>query len=470
MSQVLMRKRLSPEWFLRVFLLVCLAGVVWSVWSRVEAQEAAAPAPAAAPVPGLPMVAAEELARNLLGRDFVDAYRGQLSFGLDRVPFLQTPVLGTPLWQYIAFLLYALIAFYASKAVDWLVKNRLRTLAGKTATRWDDVLVGLADGPVKVIVFVLCLNIGLELFDWPDWAERGLNRITLIAVAASLILVLLKSVDAVVSIWSGRISADADRGFHAGFLGLIGRLLKFTIVILAVLTLLQNLGVDITTLLGSVSVLGLALGLAAQDTVANLFGAVAVFLDRPFRLGDRIQAGGVDGFVEEMGLRATRVRTLEGFIVTLPNKTVGNNTVINITRRGTIRFNHAVGITYDTPAPKVRRALELLESIYRGHPQTADVLVRFNKFGDFFLNLDILYWCKSTDWAEATRALQELNLETKERFDAEGIDFAFPTQTIHLKDGGDGGRDVGGQVPAAGGGAGVEGVGSDVDGNRPSTR
>ncbi|MFM8358395.1 MAG: mechanosensitive ion channel family protein, partial [Verrucomicrobiota bacterium] len=211
-------------------------------------------------------------------------------------------------------------------------------------------------------------------------------------------------------------------------------LAKAVICLLAALTLLQNLGVNITALLGSVSVLGLALGLAAQDTVANLFGAVAVFMDRPFKVGDRTKVGAeVDGTVEEMGLRATRVRTVEGFLVTVPNKTVGNNTVTNIAARPTLRFNHAVGITYDTPAARVRLAIQLLEEIYRAHPFTHDVLVRFDKFGDFFLNLNILWWSTEKDWAKASAALQELNLVTKERFDAAGIEFAFPTSTIHLR-------------------------------------
>jgi MscS family membrane protein len=199
---------------------------------------------------------------------------------------------------------------------------------------------------------------------------------------------------------------------------------------------LGNLGFDIRTALASVSVVGLALGLAAQDTVANLFGAVSVFVDKPFKLGDRVKIGDVDGMVEEMGLRSTRVRSLDGFLITVPNKNVGAATVINITRRPTIRTTFGLGLVYDTPAARVRAAAGLLEEILRAHPATADCVVHFNRFGDFALNLDVVWWCRTTDWKEYTGHFQELNLTIKERFDAAGFDFAFPTQTVHVPRGG----------------------------------
>jgi MscS family membrane protein len=196
---------------------------------------------------------------------------------------------------------------------------------------------------------------------------------------------------------------------------------------------LPKFGVDITALLGSVSVLGLALGLAAQDTVSNLFGAVAVFMDKPFRIGDRIQVAGIDGTVEEMGLRATTVRSLEGFLITIPNKTVGNTTVVNISRRPTIKTEMNFGITYETPTAKVKRAIQLLEEIYQQHPKTKDVIVTFNKFMDSSLNINVVHWWNDAEAREQLAGLQELNLRVKERFDAEGIDFAYPTQTVYNK-------------------------------------
>jgi MscS family membrane protein len=186
-------------------------------------------------------------------------------------------------------------------------------------------------------------------------------------------------------------------------------------------------------LLAGLSVGGLALGLAAQDTVANLFGAVAIFLDKPFHLGDRIRVEGVDGLVESIGLRSTRVRNLDGHHVTIPNKLMGNAIITNITRRPTIKTEMNFGLTYDTPVEKVQRATALLEEIFRANPKTSDLIISFNKFADSALNILVIHTWNGTDAKAHFAELQGLNLEIKRRFDAEQIEMAFPTQTVYLK-------------------------------------
>ncbi|PYJ83645.1 MAG: hypothetical protein DME22_15260 [Verrucomicrobia bacterium] len=188
-----------------------------------------------------------------------------------------------------------------------------------------------------------------------------------------------------------------------------------------------------TAAIAGLSVGGLALGLAAQDTVANLFGAVAIFMDKPFRIGDRIQLDSVDGTVETIGLRSTRVRNLDGHLITVPNKTMGNATITNVTRRPNIKTVMNIGITYDTPTEKVKRALQILQEVYKEHPKTFDCLIGFNKFADSALNIQVVHWWNSTDNNEYLAGLQEMNLAVKERFDKEGINFAFPSQTVYLK-------------------------------------
>ena len=201
----------------------------------------------------------------------------------------------------------------------------------------------------------------------------------------------------------------------------------------AILLTADNLEIKITSVLAGLSIGGLALGLAAQDTVANLFGAVAIFLDKPFHIGDRIRISTVDGTVEGIGLRSTRVRSLDGHLVTIPNKTMGNEIITNITRRPTIKTELNVGLTYDTPAEKVKRATLVLEEIFRSTPRTTDLIISFNKFGDSALNIFIVHVWNGTDAKAHFAEMQDLNLKIKERFDAEKIEFAFPTQTVFLK-------------------------------------
>lgn len=197
---------------------------------------------------------------------------------------------------------------------------------------------------------------------------------------------------------------------------------------------MQNLGVNVTAALASLSIGGLAIGLAAQDTLANLFGAVAIFADKPFRVGDRIRLDNtVDGTVEGIGLRSTRVRNLDGHLVTIPNKTMGNAAITNVTARPSIKTEMNLGLTYDTPPEKLKRASALLEEIYRANPMTADVWIGFNRFDASALNIYVVHWWGGTDFKAYLAGMQELNLEIKRRFAAEGLEFAYPTQTVHVR-------------------------------------
>ena len=412
-------------WALRGWLALCCAGLLGALWVSAHAQDAKSASPASTNA-----VVAGEVA----AREFVRAHRTEFSLGLNRVEALQGNLLGVPLWEYVATLAYLVLALAVAKGLDVLVKTRLRAWASRTETQWDDVLVQLADGPVKAVVFVVLVNVGLQLFDWPREVQAYVSRLGFIGVALSLVYVSLKAVDGAAHAWAARLPDDGDRAFQKHFIVLMGKGAKVVLVLVALLTLLQNLGVNITAILGSVSVLGLALGLAAQDTVSNLFGAVAVFMDRPFKVGDRIKVGSdVDGVVEEMGLRATRVRTLDGFLVTVPNKTVGSNTVTNVSARRFIRGVFDYGLVYDLPADRLRRATELLREIYGRHPQTQEVLVHFNRFGDSALNLNVVWLWEGTEWKDYIAAVEAIQLEIKARFDAESLEFAFPTQTVHMR-------------------------------------
>jgi len=246
-------------------------------------------------------------------------------------------------------------------------------------------------------------------------------------------------------VWRQKAISPQDEEFHKQLFPIIRRTLKVFVIIVAFLVTAPHLGLNITGLIASLSIGGLAVGLAAQDTLANMFGAVAVLMDKPFRVGDRIQLDSVDGVVESIGFRSTRVRNLDGHMVTIPNKTVGNATITNIALRPNIRTVIDFGITYDANAKTIERAVALLAEIYRQHPNTHDVLVGFNKFGDSALNIQVIHWWNNTDYKSYLAGMQELNLAIKQRFDAEGIEFAFPTQTIYLKQ--DAGAQPAGAVP-----------------------
>jgi MscS family membrane protein len=357
----------------------------------------------------------------------------QLTFGLDKVPALQTKLLGIEVWQYVASLIYIFLAFSVSKLLDYLISVQLKKWAQKTTTKLDDLFIELAHTPIKVISFVIFLHIGLQVFRWPAWLELWISRALQLVVAISLTYMLLRLVDIFIVHWRKRNSVRDDKSFNEQLFPIISKTLKVFIVVIAALVTSQNLGLNITGVLASLSIGGLALGLAAQDTVANLFGAVAVFADKPFQIGDTIKLESIEGVVESIGLRSTRIRNPDGFLITVPNKTMGNATITNVTRRPTIRTVMDIGLTYDTSPEKVRRAVEIIKKIYGSHEKTKDLIVAFNQFAASSLNIRVIHQWNGLDYKAYMAGLQDLNLQVQESFESEKIAFAFPTQTIYMK-------------------------------------
>ena len=356
-----------------------------------------------------------------------------LTFGLDHLEFLQRRVMGIPLWQYAASLIYVFLAFYVSKMLDYLIRGRLRKWAQKTSTTLDDILLELLRGPIKIISFVLFLHLGLRLFSWPVWFEDFTSKGLQVIVAVSLTYMVLRFIDLMTGYWKRRAASEDDRSFAEQLLPIIRNSLKVFVLIVAGLLMLQNLGLNITSLIASLSIGGLAIGLAAQDTLANFFGAIVVLVDKPFRIGDLVRLDNVEGTVEIIGFRSTRVRTADGHLVAIPNKTVGNATITNIASRPHIRTVINVGISYDTSTAKLRRAIEILVEIFKKNSLTKDVSATFNRFADSALNIQVVHVWKGTDGPKHLHYLHEVNLEIKERFEREGIQFAFPTQTLFVK-------------------------------------
>lgn len=426
-----MQKKL--EFVYRGFLALLCVTLLWSVW-RSMAQEAS-------PLPATPTNAVSSTSGTAGGNHGTNAAALQKRIETPEwveslaasFPMLKLEWWGNELWKYLFSLIYIFLAFYVSKLLDFLTRVWLKKWAARTQTKFDDLLLDLLHGPVKVVAFIIFLRVGLDVFEWPDLVESILAKGFTVIVAISLTYMVLKFIDLLMGYWKQRAASPEDQTFNQQLFPIIRKSLKVFVVAVAALTTLNNMGVNITAAIASLSIGGLAVGLAAQDTLANLFGAVAIFLDKPFKIGDRIQIENIDGPVESIGLRSTRIRNLDGHLVTIPNKTMGNATIVNIAARPSIKTVMNIGITYDTPVEKVKLALKLTEEVFRGHPQTADLVLSFNKFESSSLNLLVIHWWNGTDFRACLASLQDMNLLLKERFDNEKISFAFPTQTLYVK-------------------------------------
>jgi len=345
-----------------------------------------------------------------------------LTFKLDEVPVLRdNTLLGEPLWKYVASLAYVLLAFLLAKFLDVVTNVWLKKVALRTETKLDDLVLELLRGPIKLVAFVLLLNIGLNLFSWSGRAKLYFSKSLILVVAAALTYLAIQVTNVLLETWRKRHGQEADRRFNEQLFSVIRISLNTFIVVVAVLVTAQNMDINITAAIASLSIGGLAVGLAAQDTLANLFGALAVFVDKPFRVGDQIKLDGVEGTVEIVGLRSTRVRSPEGYMLAVPNKTMGNATITNISRRPQIKTAINLVLPHDLPNAKVKRAITLLEGVYRGHPNTHQAWVGFNQFAGPNLNIRIEHWWDGNNYQEYLTGLQEMNLAAKEKLEAEGI-------------------------------------------------
>jgi MscS family membrane protein len=213
----------------------------------------------------------------------------------------------------------------------------------------------------------------------------------------------------------------------------VRRGVKIIIWVMSVIMALDNAGYDITTVLAGLGVGGLALALAAQDSAKNIFGVFTIFTDTPFKLGERIKAGGHDGTVMEIGLRSTKIKTLEGRTVIIPNAEFSDGAVENISSEPARKVVLNLGLTYDMNDKQIEKAMQTLQDIAADNEEDIqeNPSIGFNAFGDFALNVVFVYYIKKGSDILGTQT--KINLEILKRFNKGKIELAFPTQTILTK-------------------------------------
>jgi|ERR1051326_1152560 MscS family membrane protein len=254
-----------------------------------------------------------------------------ITFGLNQLPWLQEELWGNRLWQYVVFFIYCLAAVFLSKLADVLMANHFKKAALRTRTTLDDKLVELLRGPLKLTVFLILLHLGLKLMNKPDWLQTYLSHAFGIIVAVIITYGLMKFVDVGFELAKERMK-DHDPRTQDQILVLLRKTVKVFVILSAVLVTADNNGFDVKAVLASLGVTGLAVALAAQETLSNLLGSIVVLADRPFFLGDRVQIGADTGVVEYIGIRSTRLLTPEGDVITIPNRTVAASVVKNFSK------------------------------------------------------------------------------------------------------------------------------------------
>jgi len=345
----------------------------------------------------------------------------------------------TPL-QWLGLLGVLLVSFVVGKVLSVVFERQGSKLQRRNMHLLGGTLRSLS-GPVSMLtlaggLYVASLFLDLRPEEGTSLEDFWLNACRTIAVLAVswFIFKIVGIVEYYLKRWTSKTKTPLDDQL----VPLLRKSLRVFVVIVAFLFIAQNIfRWDIGALLAGLGVGGLAFALAARDMLANLFGSITIFADRPFAIGERIQVGPHDGWVEEVGFRSTRLRTLQGHLVTIPNATIANEMIENIDRRPYIKRVFDVTITYDTPPEKVRRAVEILREMLEARkdsfPPDLPGRAYFNEFNAASLNIVVYYYFTPTDWWEYLAFCDDFNMELLRRYNEEGIEFAFPTQTLYVK-------------------------------------
>jgi MscS family membrane protein len=351
---------------------------------------------------------------------------------------------GNAIWRFGLVLLMILVSMIAGRIAQFAMGGYAGRIVRKKGECLRSLLLKALTKPIYVAIFAIGLFMAkIPLFFDDETGIQssigtGWTKIAKAVAAISVAYALYRLVD-VVEYYLNRIVSKTDTRLDDMLVPIVRKALRLTIAIIAILLIAENiLGKNIQSLLMGAGVGGLAIAFAAKDTIANFFGSVTIFTDRPFQIGEVVKIGEHKGPVEEVGFRSTRVRTLEGHLVTIPNSVITSSTVENIGKRPFIRRTSNITITYDSGHTKAKQAVEIIKEVLADAPEINSdpekpPRVYFSDFNDWSLNIYMSYWVKPPDYWLFHQVNERINLEIMKRFEAEKIEFAFPSQTLYVK-------------------------------------
>ena len=339
--------------------------------------------------------------------------------------------LGNTLQTYLLVALVLILGVFVSRGARKLMTRFMPKLAAFTRSDLDDRLVQGAIGPMSAMIMLPACHIAVHLLTLTEAVREFLASSLHVALGVLVTVVLLRSVDVFFRHGIERWALEKHPQMDIQVLAFCRKATKFVLLVVVLVTILQQIGLDVMSLVTGLGIGGLAFALAAQETLGNVLGSLQIMTDRPFRVGDYIRFQGVTGQVLEVGLRSTKMQTINGVRFIIPNKRLAEGTLENLSVHQGITVSFELGLVYETTEDQLRQATELLESIVSAQPTVhEEVRVHFMSFGDFSLNLRVIYFI--TELATQLDTQHAINLEIKKRFDDAGLSFAFPTQTIHM--------------------------------------
>lgn len=348
--------------------------------------------------------------------------------------WLSYTILGNEVWAYLVFLIFISITYPVAKIVQYVLKNYLFKLVTKTKMKFDDIIIKSINPPITMFVFAGLFYFGSRYIR-SEQLIPIIDKIFSFLIIIPIVYFLIKFSTESIAYY---LKGDGKKvNVNEAAIDLLMSIVRIALFIIGLLLILANLGYNVSALLAGLGVGGLAFALAAQDILKNFFAGIALIFDKTFNKGERVNFQGYSGTIEELKLRSTKFRTYDGTLLTIPNAMLSDNIVENVTKVPKVKVAMMLGVTYDTPVKKLRKAKEIIEKCIKDEKYTdkENYWIWFDNFGSHTLDIQVIYFETLTmdDWPERVMVKERVNLAIKEGFEKEGIEFAFPTQTIELK-------------------------------------
>jgi MscS family membrane protein len=346
----------------------------------------------------------------------------------------RTGPFGIQWWQWLALLTLLPLAAIVGTLLAGPVQALLKRLVSRTETELDDALVHSARGPIVLLIGVATSRLLLYWIVLPAAGEQFVVDLQRAIAVVAVFWILLR----VIGVLQQALPSTDWGSSHPALrslIPLVGRVARLLVLIIGLLTVIASFGYPIATILAGLGIGGIAVALGAQKSLEHFFGSVSIGVDQPFGVGDWVIVDGVEGEVEAIGLRSTRIRTLERTVVSIPNGRLAESRSENFGPRDRIRMRTMIGLEYGTTAAQVERVRDRIEAMLRSHPSTwpGRVVVGFTQFSPSSIDLEIFCWVMTTDVDEFRRIRQEHYLGIMRVVEEAGARFAYPTQTVNLR-------------------------------------
>ncbi len=348
--------------------------------------------------------------------------------------FTQT-FLGVEIWRIIAAGVIMIFTILMRKIVVSFLILIFRKLTAKTENIIDDQIVEALDSPARLIVITLGIIFALQVLGFPVTNDTFAGHLVRTLFIFAIFWSIYRSADIIKDILV-KISERAANGLNDIVLPYITRGIKVLVVIIAISVIAKEWRYDLGAILAGLGLGGLAFALAAQETLANFFGGLTIMIDKPFTVGDLIQTTTVEGTVEDIGFRSTKLRTAEQALVSVPNSIIAKGAITNWSKMGKRRIKFNLGIRCDTSTSQIEALLKRVRTMLTDNPQIHPdtIFVYFDAFGESSYDLFFNFFTKTTKWQDYLKVKEEVNLELLHILDDLNICIAYPSTSVYMEE------------------------------------